>query len=118
MDIPLPPSWVWIKDTIAHGWSCSEFLSFDMLTATYAIRKRISVNFETLQVGLSVYGIECPTQDVIPKSFTNIADLSNTITNFNERNICSGARLDHLAISDLKEVKNGICKHGTWRALR
>ena len=57
--------------------------------------------------------MECHTQDVIPKSFTNIADLSNKITDFNERKICSGARLDHLAISDLKEVKNGICKHGT-----
>ncbi len=86
--------------------------------ATYAIRKRMTVNFKTLQVDLSVYGMECHTQDVIPKSYTNNSNLSEAIAHFNEMKICSGARLGHHDITQLVEVKNGILKHGTWRAVR
>lgn len=118
MNVPLPSAWFWAKDTVPNGWCCSEFVSFDTLTSTYAIRKRMRINFETLQVDLSVYGMECHTQDGIPKSFTNISNLSKAITQFHEMKICSGARLGHYDISQLTEVNNGILKHGTWRALR
>ncbi|EFX63971.1 hypothetical protein DAPPUDRAFT_118655 [Daphnia pulex] len=117
MNVPLPSAWFWVKDTVPNGWCCSKFVTFDTLTSTYAIQKRMRINFETLQVDLSVYGMECHTQDVIPKSFTNISNLSKAITKFNEMKICSGARLGHYDISQLTEVNNGILKHGTWRAL-
>jgi hypothetical protein len=119
INVPLPSfAWTWVKDTVANRWSCSEFMSFDVSTATYAIRKRMKINFETLKVDLSVYGMECATQYVIQKSITMKSNLSEAKARFNEMKFFSGVWLGDHDISKLAEVKNGILKRGTWRALR
>jgi hypothetical protein len=67
LKIPLPPAWVWVKAAIAKGWTCNEFVSDDIFTATCTFRKRMTVNFEKLQVDYSVYGMECQNQDLNSK---------------------------------------------------
>ncbi|KZR99713.1 Uncharacterized protein APZ42_004319, partial [Daphnia magna] len=116
LKIPLPPAWVWVKAAIAKGWTCNEFVSDDIFTATCTFRKRMTVNFEKLQVDYSVYGMECQNQDLITKSFTNISELCNAIIRFHNTKVCLGLKMDNLDISSLAEIKGGILKHGTWRA--
>ena len=38
LKIPLPPAWFWVKAAIAKGWTCNEFVSDDILTATCTFR--------------------------------------------------------------------------------
>ena len=119
LKIPLPPAWLfWVKAAIAKGLTCNEFVSDDILTATCTFRKRMTVNFEKLKVDYSVYGMECQTQDLITKSFTNISELSNKIIRFHGTKVCAGIKMDNLDISSLAEIKGGILKHGSWRATR
>jgi len=118
LKIPLPPAWFWVKAAIAKGWTCNEFVSDDIFTATCTFRKRMTVNFEKLQVDYSVYGMECQTQDLITKSFTNISELCNAIIRFHGTKVCLGSKMDNLDTSSLAEIKGGILKHGTWRATR
>ncbi|XP_045023251.1 uncharacterized protein LOC123467367, partial [Daphnia magna] len=37
LKIPLPPAWVWVKAAIAKGWTCNEFVSDDIFTATFCL---------------------------------------------------------------------------------
>jgi hypothetical protein len=118
LKIPLPPAWVWVKAAIAKEWTCNEFVSDDIFTATCTFRKRMSVYFEKLQVDYSVFGMECQNQDLNTKSFTNISELCNAIIRFHNTKVSLGLKMDNLDISSLAEIKGGILKHGTWRATR